>query len=64
MFIIIYLAELPCWRDHPALSALLPLGSLGAKDRRPEIDTSEVFVDFQWHVPADFQWIIFATSGV
>ena len=27
---------------------------LGAKDCTPEIDTSEVIADFQWHVPMDF----------
>ena len=29
---------------------------LGAKDCRPEIDTSEIIVDLQWHFPMDFQW--------
>ena len=29
---------------------------LGAKDSTPEIDTSEIIVDFQWHFPMDFQW--------
>ena len=27
---------------------------VGAKDRTPEIDTSEIIVDVQWHVPMDF----------
>ena len=30
--------------------------SLGAKDCTPEVDTSEVIADFQWHLPMDFQW--------
>ena len=29
---------------------------LGAKDCPPEIDGSEIIVDFQWHFPMDFQW--------
>ena len=29
--------------------------SLGAKDCTPEINTSEIIVDFQWHVPMDCQ---------
>ena len=29
---------------------------LGAKDCTPEIDTSEIIVDFQWHFPMDCQW--------
>ena len=29
---------------------------LGAKDCTPEIDTSEIIVDFQWHFPMDFEW--------
>ena len=28
---------------------------IGAKDCTPEIDTSEIIVDFQWHFPIDFQ---------
>ena len=27
--------------------------TLGAKDCKPEIDTSEIIVDFQWHFPMD-----------
>ena len=39
------------------LGALLSRADrLGAKDCAPEIDTSEIVVDFQWHVPMDFQW--------
>ena len=30
--------------------------SLGAKDCTPEINTSEIIVDFRWHFPMDFQW--------
>ena len=29
---------------------------LGAKDCTPEINTSEIIVDVQWHVPMDCQW--------
>ena len=29
---------------------------LGAKDCTPEIDTSEIIVDVQWHCPMDCQW--------
>ena len=29
---------------------------VGAKDCKPEIHTSEIIVDFQWHFPRDFQW--------
>ena len=29
---------------------------LGTKDCTPEIDTSEIIVDFQWHFPMDVQW--------
>ena len=25
-------------------------------DSTPEINTSEIIVDFQWHFPTDFQW--------
>ena len=28
----------------------------GTKDCTPEIDTSEIIVDFQQHFPMDFQW--------
>ena len=28
----------------------------GAKDRMPEINASEIIVDFQWHFPMDVQW--------
>ena len=34
----------------------LPWLSLGAEDRTPEINTSEIIVDFQLHVPMDVQW--------
>jgi hypothetical protein len=30
--------------------------TLGAKDCKPEIDTSEIIVDFQLHFTTDFQW--------
>ena len=30
--------------------------TLGAKDCTPEIDTSEIIVDFQWHFPMICQW--------
>ena len=29
---------------------------LGATDCTPEIDTSEIMLDFQWHFPMDFEW--------
>ena len=29
-------------------------GSLGAKDSTPEINTSEIAVDCQWHFPIEF----------
>ena len=29
---------------------------IGTKYCTPEINTSEVIVDFQWHFPMDFQW--------
>ena len=29
---------------------------LGEKDCTPEINTSEIIVDFQWHFPMDCQW--------
>ena len=28
----------------------------GAKDCTPEINTSEILVDFQWHFPMSCQW--------
>ena len=41
------------------LLSYVPLSSLrrlGAKDFTPEINTSEIIVDFQWHFPTDCQW--------
>ena len=41
---------------------LLPLGLgdglvlRGRKVARPEIDTSEIIAEFQWHFPMDCQW--------
>ena len=35
---------------------LKPGSVLGAKYCTPEIDTSEIIVDFQCHFPMDFQW--------
>ena len=29
---------------------------IGAKDCTPEINTSEIILDFQWHFPMDCQW--------
>ena len=29
---------------------------IGAKDCTPEIKTSEIIVDVQWHIPMDVQW--------
>ena len=46
-------------------------GHVGAKDRTPEIDISEIGVDFQWHFPADFpkglslvQWTVTGMSNL
>ena len=39
--------------------AAAPIGlphTVGAKDCTPEIDTSEIIVDFQRHFPMDGQW--------
>ena len=30
--------------------------TVGANYYTPEINTSEIMVDFQWHFPMDFQW--------
>ena len=32
------------------------LAKMGTTACTPEIDTSEIFVDFQWHVPTDSKW--------
>ena len=32
------------------------VAELGAKDCTPEIDTSEIIMDFPWHFPMDVQW--------
>ena len=35
---------------------LVWISKLGAKYCTPEIDTSEIIVDVQWHLPTYFQW--------
>ena len=37
--------------------AFSAIASLGAKYCTPEIDTSEIIVEFQWHIPMDVQWL-------
>ena len=50
-------AERGCTKDGaPRGSASEGTIGLGAKDCTPEINTSEIIVDFQWHFPMDFQW--------
>ena len=44
------LAQVPCFTNAVQRS------HLGAKYCTPEIDTSEIIVDFQWHFPMDLQW--------
>ena len=46
----------PPLRLGPAAAAAARRGSLGTKDCTPEIDTSELIVDFQLHFPMDVQW--------
>ena len=50
--IIIIIGGRRRWAEAPDRDAL----RIGAKDRTPEIDTSEIIVDLQWHVPMDVQW--------
>ena len=40
----------------PVLSPYSPFSELGAKYCTPEINTSEIIVDFEWHFPMNFQW--------
>ena len=39
-------------------------GCLGAKDRTPEIDTSESIVDFQWDFPTEFHFSAVRSKGL
>ena len=39
-----------------ACARLIGVGCLGAKYCTPEVNTSEVIVDAQWHYPMDVQW--------
>ena len=43
------------FKFHALAHCSLVTEQLGAKDCTPEISTSEVIVDFQWHVSLDFQ---------
>ena len=40
----------------PGAAAAARSSSLGAKDCTPEINSSEIIVDFQWRCPMGFQW--------
>ena len=44
--------------DDAAPKATCLEGLLGAKDRTPEIDTSEIVVDDQWRFPMDVQCFV------
>ena len=41
---------------HTYVSTYLSISPLRAENCTPEMDTSDIIVDFQWQFPMDFQW--------
>ena len=49
-------ASQPAAPTNASAPSFLRSSGTGAKYCTPEIDTSEINVDFQWHFPMDVQW--------